>query len=137
MRAKRGLLRRGSGKNAALLRHLDKAMFRAKADACMQGGWCTYFCEFEYRTAELVGNNVVGKAQVNPKGENPRFIVTNLPGDRRVDAWELYRGFYCARGDMENRVKEQQLDLFVSRMSCEAMTPTSCGCGFRPSPTSS
>ena len=115
----------GLAKNAALLRHLDKAMFRAKADACMRGGWCTYFCEFEYRTAKSWGRarRVVGKAQVNPKGENPRFIVTNLPGDR--PGWmpgELYRGFYCARGDMENRVKEQQLDLFAGRMSCEAMS---------------
>jgi hypothetical protein len=115
----------GLAKNAVLLRHLDKTMFRAKADACMRGGWCTYFCEFEYRTAKSWSRarRVVGKAQVNPKGENPRFIVTNLPGDRPDWAPEpLYRGFYCARGDMENRVKEQQLDLFADRMSCETMS---------------
>lgn len=115
----------GLAKNQVLLRHLDKTMFRAKADACTRGGWCTYFCEFEYRTAKSWSRarRVVGKAQVNPKGENPRFIVTNLPGDR--PEWEperLYRGFYCARGDMENRVKEQQLDLFADRMSCEVMS---------------
>jgi hypothetical protein len=115
----------GLAKNQVLLRHLDKTMFRAKADACMRGGWCTYFCEFEYRTAKSWSRarRVVGKAQVNPKGENPRFIVTNLPGDRPDWAPEpLYRGFYCARGDMENRVKEQQLDLFADRMSCETMS---------------
>ena len=115
----------GLARNQVLLRHLDKTMFRAKADACTRGGWCTYFCEFEYRTAKSWNRarRVVGKAQVNPKGENPRFIVTNLPGER--PGWmpeELYRGFYCARGDMENRVKEQQLDLFADRMSCETMS---------------
>lgn len=115
----------GLAKNAVLLRHLDPAMFRAKADACVRGGWCVRFCEFEYRTATSWSRarRVVGKAQVNPKGENPRFIVTNLPGDR--GPWRperLYRELYCARGDAENRIKEQQLDLFADRMSCEAMS---------------
>ena len=115
----------GMAKNAALLRHLDPTMFRAKADACVRGGWSTYFCEFEYRTAKSWScvRRVIGKAQVNPKGENPRFVVTNLPGD--LPQWRpepLYREFYCARGDMENRIKEQQLDLFADRMSCEAMS---------------
>lgn len=115
----------GMAKNAALLRHLDPTMFRAKADACVRGGWCTHFCEFDYRTAKSWSRSrrLIGKAQVNPKGENPRFIVTNLPGD--LPCWRpeaLYREFYCARGDMENRIKEQQLDLFADRMSCEAMS---------------
>lgn len=115
----------GLAKNQVLLRHLDKTMFRAKADACTRGGRCTYFCDFEYRTAKSwsCARRVVGKAQVNSKGENPRFIVTNLPGD--PPEWRsgrLYREFYCARGDMENRIKEQQLDLFADRMSCEVMS---------------
>jgi len=115
----------GMAKNAALLRRLDATMFRAKADACVRGGWCTYFCEFEYRTATSwsCSRQVVGKAQVNPKGENPRFIVTNLPSDHALREPErLYREFYCARGDAENRIKEQQLDLFADRMSCEVMS---------------
>lgn len=45
---------------------------------------------------------------------NPRFVVTNLPGDPR----ELYEDVYCQRGDMENRIKEQQLQLFADRTSC-------------------
>ena len=45
---------------------------------------------------------------------NPRFVVTNLPGDPQ----ELYEGVYCQRGDMENRIKEQQLQLFADRTSC-------------------
>ena len=114
----------GLAKNAVLLRRLDPAMFRAKADACVRGGHCTYFCEFDYRTAKSWSRSrrVIGKAQVNPKGENPRFVVTNLPGD--APKWspeKLYREFYCARGDMENRIKEQQLDLFADRMSCASM----------------
>jgi len=115
----------GMAKNAALLRHLDGTMFRAKADACVRGGWCTYFCEFKYRTGNSWSRarQVIGKAQVNPKGENPRFIVTNLPEDHALREPEvLYREFYCARGDAENRIKEQQLDLFADRMSCEAMS---------------
>ena len=45
------------------------------------------------------------------KGENPRFIVTNLAGDSK----HLYKAIYCARGEMENRIKEQQLGLFADR----------------------
>ena len=47
------------------------------------------------------------------KGANPRYIVTNLPGEAK----HLYEKLYCARGDMENRIKEQQLDLFADRTS--------------------
>ena len=117
----------GYAKNAVLLRKLAPTMFRAKADACMRGGHCTHFCEFEYRTKESWSRSrrVIGKAQVTPKGENPRFIVTNLPEENIDDPrWypeALYRDFYCARGDMENRIKEQQLDLFADRMSCAEM----------------
>jgi hypothetical protein len=67
---------------------------------------------------------VFGKAEVLDKGDNPRFIVTNLPaegfeGERagRFEAAALYEGFYCARGDMENRIKEAQQDLFADRTS--------------------
>ncbi|HRX52913.1 MAG TPA: transposase [Verrucomicrobiales bacterium] len=115
----------GLAKNAALLRHLDATMFRAKADACMRGGWCTCFCEFEYHTLKSWSRSrqVIGKTQVNPKGENPRFIVTNLSENHDLRQPErLYREFYCARGDAENRIKEQQLDLFADRMSCEVMS---------------
>jgi hypothetical protein len=54
------------------------------------------------------------------KGDNPRFIVTNL-GPEEFDAANLYEGFYCARSDMENRIKEQQMDLFADRTSTTAM----------------
>jgi hypothetical protein len=51
------------------------------------------------------------------KGANPRFVVTNLTGDPR----SLYEDDYCGRGDMENRIKEQQLCLFADRTSCATM----------------
>ena len=57
---------------------------------------------------------VILKAEVTAQGPNPRFVVTNLPGRPQA----LYDDLYCPRGDMENRIKEQQLDLFAGRTSC-------------------
>lgn len=79
---------------------------------------CRSYRGFHYTTLKSWSRKrrVVGKAEILPKGNNPRFIVTNLPADE----WEgrsLYEDFYCARGDMENRIKEQQLDLFADRTS--------------------
>jgi hypothetical protein len=59
---------------------------------------------------------VVVKAEHTGKGSNPRYVVTNLPGDPK----KLYDKLYCARGDMENRIKETQLDMFSDRTSCSA-----------------
>ena len=63
---------------------------------------------------------VIGKAEITMHGENPRFVVTSLSADR-IDARTLYEKLYCARGDMENRIKEQQLDLFATRTSGHLM----------------
>jgi hypothetical protein len=57
---------------------------------------------------------VIAKAEYTDKGENPRFVVTSLEGD----AQQLYDEVYCARGEMENRIKEQQRGLFSDRTSC-------------------
>ncbi len=62
---------------------------------------------------------IIAKLEVTSKGPNPRFIVTNLPGD----AQSLYDNIYCARGDMENRIKEQQLGLFADRTSAHEWWP--------------
>ena len=80
------------------------------------------FVEFEYRTLKSWSRSrrVVGKAEILERGENPRFVVTNLSSDV-LDARSLYEDFYCARGDMENRIKEQQQDLFADRTSTHAM----------------
>ena len=63
---------------------------------------------------------VVGKAEHLPDGANPRFVVTSL-GREKIDARGLYEDLYCARGEMENRIKEQQLDLFADRTSSATM----------------
>lgn len=57
---------------------------------------------------------IIVKAEYTSKGENTRFVVTNLLGETQY----LYDSVYCARGEMENRIKEQQLDLFADRTSC-------------------
>lgn len=62
---------------------------------------------------------VIAKAEHGPQGSNPRFVVTNLAGDAQT----LYDHWYCPRGDMENRIKEQQLDLFADRTSCHRWWP--------------
>ena len=57
---------------------------------------------------------IIAKIEHTSKGNNPRYIVTNLTGEPQF----LYDKRYCARGDMENRIKEQQLALFADRTSC-------------------
>ena len=57
---------------------------------------------------------VIIKAEHTEQGDNPRYVVTNLAGENQA----LYDEMYCARGEMENRIKEQQLDLFADRTSC-------------------
>ena len=58
------------------------------------------------------------QSRVLAKGDNPRFVVTNLPKQHVGSIHNVYEKLYCARGDMENRIKEQQLCLFVHRTSC-------------------
>ena len=86
------------------------------------------FCEFEYQTKTGTwsrGRRVIGKAEVTAQGDNPRFLVTNLPAEgfkdeadqTRFTAARLYEEFYCPRGEMENVLKQQVLDLEADRMS--------------------
>jgi hypothetical protein len=67
----------------------------------------------EQDIAEVGQRAVIAKLEVTPQARNPRFVVTNLNGDAQT----LYDQVYCARGDMENRIKEQQLGLFADRTS--------------------
>ena len=78
--------------------------------------------ELEYRTRETWtrARRVVAKAEYLPGKANPRFVVTSLPA-ARWGAAALYEELYCARGDMENRIKEQQLGLFADRTSTATM----------------
>ena len=73
------------------------------------------FGEFRYAAATWDRKRrVIMKAEHSSMGSNPRFIVTSLDGDPQ----EIYDGGYCSRGNMENRIKEQQLDLYADRTSC-------------------
>ena len=73
------------------------------------------FDEFEYAASTWDRKRrVIIKAEHSAMGSNPRFVVTSLAGDPQ----ELYDGMYCPRGNMENRIKEQQLDLYADRTSC-------------------
>jgi hypothetical protein len=80
------------------------------------------FKDFRYRTLKSWSceRRVIAKAEHLAKGENPRFVVTSL-STKKWQARALYEDLYCARGDMENRIKEQQLDLFADRTSSHAM----------------
>jgi hypothetical protein len=75
------------------------------------------FGEFAYAAGSWDrARRVIVKAEHGERGDNPRFVVSNLPGNARG----LYEVLYCQRGEMENRVKEQQLLLFATRTSCHA-----------------
>ena len=76
------------------------------------------FKDFRYRTLDSWERErrVVGKAEYMEKGANPRFIVTSI-AEENIAACALYEEMYCERGDMENRIKEQQLYLFADRTS--------------------
>lgn len=112
----------GLAKNCRLIKMLDYPMFKAAIRHSLTGVACREFLSFEYQTRDSWSRprRVIGKAEVLTHGTNPRFIVTNLPEDYATPA-DLYEKVYCARGEMENRIKEQQLDLFADRTSTNTM----------------
>ena len=109
----------GLARNARLLALLGPALARARERAALCGGRTREFAELTYRTLDSWScrRRVVGKAEILGDKDNPRFIVTNL-GVADYVAAPLYEEVYCGRGDMENAVKEHQLDLFGERLSC-------------------
>jgi hypothetical protein len=109
----------GLARNDRLLALLGPALSRARTRACLCGGRTREFAELTYRTLDSWSGarRVVGKAEILGDKDNPRFIVTNLAGTDYAAA-PLYEELYCGRGDMENAVKEHQLDLFGERLSC-------------------
>jgi hypothetical protein len=112
----------GLARNARLQRILGKELHEAKLQFEATGQASRVFKDFLYQTQKSWsrGRRVVGKAEHLSKGSNPRFIVTSLPTEER-DARTLYEDVYCARGEMENRIKEQQMCLFADRTSCATM----------------
>ncbi len=79
------------------------------------------FTEFSYAAKTWSRERrIIGKAEHSTHGNNQRFIVTNLDDD---NAQRLYDEMYCSRGEMENRIKEQQLGLFSDKTSCHNWWP--------------
>jgi hypothetical protein len=112
----------GLAKNDRLVKKLRKLMLEAEGECKKTGKPARRFLDYRYRTRDSWkrGRRVVGKAEYLNKGANPRFVVTSL-GIEEMAARSVYEDFYCARGDMENRIKEQQLDLFADRTSTHAL----------------
>ena len=109
----------GLPKNAVLNDKLRGSLGRAKKLQERKGsGSQRIFKEFKYRAKSWAWRTrrVMGKAEWTDQGPNPRFIITNFT-EEQFEAKALYEDFYCARGDMENRIKEQQLDLYADRTS--------------------
>jgi hypothetical protein len=112
----------GLAKNSRLIKTIETEMAEAQQIHQSTQQAARVFKDFRYRTKKSWSceRRVVGKAEYLAKGENPRFIVTSM-GSEEKEARELYEDFYCARGDMENRIKEQQLGLFADRTSTSWM----------------
>jgi hypothetical protein len=112
----------GLAKNARLLRAVGGEPHEALGQYQRTGQPARLFKDFAYRTHKSWSRSrrVGAKAEHRAKGANPRFVVTSLAPEQ-YDARTLYEREYCARGEMENRIKEQQLMLFADRTSCATM----------------
>ena len=108
----------GLARNSRLQNAIAPQMAQAQALFNQQQQPVRLFTDLSYRTQKSWSRQrrVVAKAEVLPRGHNPRFVVTSLSA-RDYPAQPLYEQIYCARGEMENRIKEQQLDLFADRTS--------------------
>jgi hypothetical protein len=105
----------GIAKNERLLAMIEPWMRAAENYHAAIGEKVRWITEFRYGAATWdKERRVVTKLEVTGQGRNPRFVVTNLRGEPA----RLYDWLYCARGNMENHIKEQQLDLFADRTSC-------------------
>lgn len=115
---------------------LNKEAVQAARDAAAQepppvAGTARLFAELRYRTLKSwsAERRVIGKAEITAGENNPRFIVTDITGSEPwaqahaqfQDGCAMYEKFYCARGQMENRIKEQQMDMFADRTSTAHM----------------
>jgi hypothetical protein len=112
----------GVARNARLEAAVADALAQARTQHAATGAPARVFKDFTYQTRATWtrARRVVGKAEYLPGKPNPRFVVTSLPAARWAAA-ALYEDLYCARGDMENRIKEQQLGLFADRTSTATM----------------
>lgn len=112
----------GLARNAVLERKLKTGLEKARQLSEADGGKpARVFVEMTYQAEKWHAPRwVVGKAEWTQREANPRFIITN-EDPLEFDARELYEKDYCGRGDMENRIKEQQLDLYADRTSTGTM----------------
>jgi hypothetical protein len=112
----------GLAKNVRLVREIACELAAAAAESTVTGEPARRFKDFLWTTRDSWSRRrrVVGKAEHTRGEANPRFVVTSL-GPERAAARALYEELYCARGEMENRIKECQLDLFADRTSAATM----------------
>jgi hypothetical protein len=112
----------GIARNTRLVGMIESDLAEVRELAEASGEAVRRFVDLRYRTLESWSRErrVVAKAEHLPGKDNPRFVVTSLPGEAS-SARALYEDVYCARGDMENRIKEQQLGLFADRTSAHTM----------------
>ena len=108
----------GLAKNSRLTKMIEEELDGARLLYEESGKRERIFKELRYKTLKSWNRQrrVVAKAEHLPKGANPRFVVTSLSPER-FEARALYEDLYCARGEMENRIKEQQLCMFADRTS--------------------
>ena len=111
----------GLARNQRLRSIIGREMHQAHTLHQSTGKAARVFAQFSYQTKKSwsCARRVVAKAEYLDKGENPRFVVTSLSAEQ-WPAQQLYEKFYCARGEMENRIKEQMC-LFADRLSTDEM----------------
>ncbi|WP_264818082.1 transposase, partial [Acidomonas methanolica] len=112
----------GLARNARLVAEVAGELAAAEAESARTGRPARRYRDFRWLTRDSWSRarRVVGKAEWTSEAANPRFVVTSLsPAEAR--ARHLYEKIYCARGEMENRIKECQLDLFADRTSSGTM----------------
>lgn len=112
----------GLARNSRLEALVSGELVAAGAQSRESGKPVRIFKDLSYQTRESWSRarRVVGKAEHLPDKSNPRFVVTSYSAER-IAAAQVYEELYCARGDMENRIKEQQLGLFADRTSSATM----------------
>lgn len=108
----------GLAQNNRLLQCLNQQMEKARCEYLKTGQPARYYRHFKYSTLKTWSRSrrIIGKAEHLEKGPNPRFVVTSI-SHKEIQARQLYEDLYCARGEMENRIKEQKCDLCSGRTS--------------------
>ena len=112
----------GLAKNQRLVAEIASELAAAEEESKASGQPARRFKEFSWSTRDSWSRprRVVAKAEWTADAANPRFVVTSIK-DEEAEPRRLYEESYCARGDMENRIKECQLDLFADRTSAATM----------------